>query len=139
MEKQKLSAQYNVTEQQLRKYSEKAIRRAQRTPDITSGDVLVQLLETRLDAVVMRSGLARTIYAARQYVSHGHLVNGRRVNLPTYQTQVGDVVSLRPETRRMLAFTEALEGANPPPYLQLSRMTCQSGSCTCLAAMRYQC
>jgi small subunit ribosomal protein S4 len=122
LEKQKLSAQYNVTEQQLRNYFEKAIRRAQRTPDITSADVLVQLLETRLDAVVMRSGLARTIYAACQYVSHGHiLVNGRRVNLPAYQVQVGDVVSVRPESRRISALTETLEGASPPPYLQLSR------------------
>jgi small subunit ribosomal protein S4 len=122
LEKQKLSAQYNVTEQQLRNYFEKAIHRAQRTPDLTSGDVLVQLLETRLDAMVMRGGLARTIYAARQYVSHGHiLVNGRRVNIPAYQVQVGDVVSVKPESRRMTAFAEALEGAHPPPYLQLSR------------------
>ena len=122
MEKQKLSAQYNVTEQQLRNYFEKAIRRAHQTTDITSGDVLVQLLKTRLDAVVMRGGLAHTIYAARQYVSHGHiLVNGWRINLPAYQEQVGDVVSIRPESRRMLAFTEALEVANPPPYLQLSK------------------
>ncbi len=122
MEKQKLAAQYNVTEQQLRNYFEKAIRRAHRTTDITSGDVLVQLLETRLDAMVMRGGLARTIYAARQYVSHGHIrVNGRRVNIPAYQVQVGDVVSVKPESRRMTAFAEALEGAHPPPYLQLSR------------------
>jgi small subunit ribosomal protein S4 len=64
MEKQKLSAQYNVTEQQLRKYFEKAVRWAQRTPDVIRGDALVQLLETRLDAVVMRGGLACTIYAA---------------------------------------------------------------------------
>jgi len=122
LEKQKLSAQYNITEQQLRNYFEKAIRRAQLTPDITTGDALVQLLETRLDAVVMRGGLARTIYAARQYVSHEHIqVNGQRVTLPAYQVQVGDAVSVKPESRHMPAFAEALEGANPPPYLQLSR------------------
>jgi ribosomal protein S4 len=69
MEKQKPAAQYNITEQQLRNYLQKAVRRAQRIPDITSGDVLMQLLETHLDAVEMHAGLARTIHVARQYVS----------------------------------------------------------------------
>lgn len=122
LEKQKLAAQYNVTEQQLRNYFHEAARRAEQSPDVTVADTLMQLLETRLDAVVMRAGLARTIYAARQYVSHGHiLVNGQRVNVPAYPVQVGDVVSVRPESRQMPAFPDALEAANPPPYLQLSR------------------
>jgi small subunit ribosomal protein S4 len=140
MEKQKPAAQYNITEQQLRNYLQKAVRRAQRIPDITSGDVLMQLLETHLDAVEMRAGLARTIHVARQYVSHGHiLVNSQRVNPPAYQVQVGDVASVRPESRRMPAFTEALEGPIYHHICSSPGMICRSGSCTCRAAMRFQC
>ncbi|MHB1294120.1 MAG: 30S ribosomal protein S4 [Anaerolineae bacterium] len=117
LEKQRLKAQYNIPESQMRNYMQAAVRRHENT-----GDVLIQMLESRLDAVVMRGGLARTIYAARQYVSHGHiLVNGRRVNIPSYRVRVGDVVSVAEKSRKMVVFEEAMEGAHPPEYLDLLR------------------
>jgi small subunit ribosomal protein S4 len=113
-EKQLLRAQYNIHERQLRNYYQKASSRVGNTPDN-----LIQLIETRLDAVVMRAGLARSIYAARQYVTHGHIeVNGKRVNIPSYNVEVGDVVSVKEKSLKMPCFTEALESTiAPPPYL----------------------
>ncbi len=116
LEKQKLRAQYNLSERQLGNL----YRRASQHPGTTT-EVLVQLLETRLDSVVMRGGLAPTIYAARQFVAHRHiLVNGQRVNLPSYQVAPGDVVSVRPESRHIPGMLEAARSASPPPYLELS-------------------
>ena len=117
MEKQKLRAQYNIGERQLRNYFQKAQRKKGNT-----GEVLLQMLEMRLDAVVLRGGLARTIYAARQFVSHNHiLVNGRRVNVSGYTCQVGDVISVKPKSRKMPAFQEAMDDAQPVSYLELDR------------------
>ena len=115
LEKQKLRAQYNVHERQLRNYYKKASRKAGSTPDN-----LIQLLETRLDSVVLRGGLARTIYAARQYVSHGHItVNGKRVNIPSYNVEIGDVVEVREKSKKVPCFTEALEaGTAVPSYIK---------------------
>ena len=80
----------------------------------------MRLLETRLDAVVLRSGLAPTIHAARQVVSHGHVqVNGRRVNIPSYRLKVGDVVSVKPKSRNLDIFAEAMQGGAPPSYLEV--------------------
>lgn len=116
LEKQRLRAQYNIHERQMRNYFRKALRRPGNT-----ADTLVQLLESRLDALVARGGLARTIYAARQYVSHGHiLVNGERVSVPAYQVKPGDVISVKEKSRTMPAFVEAVESSSPPAYLQLS-------------------
>ncbi len=90
-EKQKLRLQYGLLEKQFRKY----FAEAQRRKGIT-GDTLVQLLETRLDNVVYRLGLGNTRRAARQFVNHGHiLVNGKRVDIPSYCVRPGDVVSVR--------------------------------------------
>ena len=113
-EKQLLRAQYNIHERQLRNYYEKASSRVGNTPDN-----LIQLLETRLDSLVYRAGLARSIYAARQYVTHGHLeVNGKRVNIPSYNVEIGDVITVKEKSRKMPCFTEALETTiAPPAYL----------------------
>src|SRR3712207_933807 len=79
LEKQRLRAQYNVSERQPRKAFEEATRQPGNT-----GVRLLQLLEMRLDAIVLRAGFVRTIYAARQAVAHGHLlVNGRKVDRPS--------------------------------------------------------
>jgi small subunit ribosomal protein S4 len=116
MEKQRLRVQYNIQERQLRNYFRKAVRRTGNT-----ADNLIQLLESRLDAIVYRGGLARTIYAARQYVTHRHVtVNGQLINIPSYQVQVGDVVAVKPKSQSLPCFTEALEGARPPAYLALT-------------------
>jgi len=111
LEKQRLRFQYNVSERQMRNYFEKARRRTGKT-----GEILVQLLESRLDALVVRSGLARTIYAARQFVGHGHIqVNGKRVNIPSYQLRVGEVISIRESSRSNVHILEAVEYSPPPP------------------------
>lgn len=117
MEKQKLRAQYNIHERQLRNYFDKAQRKKGNT-----GDNLLQMLETRLDAVVLRGGFARTIYAARQLVTHGHiLVNGQRVDVPGYTVKAGDVISVRPKSLQNPGIQEAMADAQPISYLTLDR------------------
>lgn len=94
-EKQKLRYYYGITETQLRRYYERARRQ-----DGPTGENLLALLERRLDNVVFRLGLAPTIPAARQLVTHGHIqVNGARVTAPAYELKRGDVVSARERSR----------------------------------------
>ena len=91
-EKQKASRYYGVLEKQFRNYYEKASRRQGIT-----GEELLRLLEMRLDNVVYRLGFAASRAQARQLVRHGHFhINGRRVNIPSYQVRADDIVSLRP-------------------------------------------
>jgi small subunit ribosomal protein S4 len=118
-EKQRLRAQYNIRERQLTNYVRKAINKAGNPVDN-----LIHLLEMRLDVVVLRGGLATTIYAARQYVSHRHiLVNGRRVDIPSYLVSHGDIVSVKPESRDLPQIVTAVENAQPVPYVELDRET----------------
>jgi small subunit ribosomal protein S4 len=113
LEKQRLRAQYNVSEKQLRRAFDRSARGAGRT-----GDALLADLETRLDAVVLRAGFARTIYQARQFVSHRHiLVNGERVNVPSYRVRPGSVISVAEHSRAMPPFREAAAGAHAPERL----------------------
>ena len=123
LEKQRMRSHYNIHERQMRNYYKKALRM-----DGNSGDNLVQLLESRLDAIVHRAGLAPTIYAARQYVSHGHIhVNGRRVNIASYHVSIGDQLSVRPKSQRMPIFQEKIENAFPPEYISLDKGTMTFG------------
>jgi small subunit ribosomal protein S4 len=117
IEKQRLRFQYNVKEKQMVNYYRKAARKA-----INTGEALIHLLETRLDAVVLRAGLAPTIYAARQFVSHGHVeVNGKRVNIPSYNVNIGDVVSVREKSRALQMVKDSVETRPAaPPYLEFS-------------------
>lgn len=88
-----------------------------------TGDMLMQLLECRLDNVVRRAGLARTIWGARQMVAHGHIrVNGRKVDRPSYSVSVGDVISLKGEKSKKLAkdAMESLAGFEVPGWLELN-------------------
>jgi small subunit ribosomal protein S4 len=90
-EKQKLRIMYGLLERQFRRYYETALRRRGVT-----GEIMLQLLETRLDNVVFRLGLANSRRAARQMVNHGHIaVNGRKVSIASYNTKIGDVVEVR--------------------------------------------
>jgi small subunit ribosomal protein S4 len=117
VEKQRLRAQYNMSERQLSNAFAEAIRQPGNT-----GVRLLQLLEMRLDAVVLRAGFVRTIYAARQAVTHGHIqVNGQKVDRPSRRVKPGDVVSLAPKSRDIAAFTAPLELARPPAYLDLDK------------------
>jgi small subunit ribosomal protein S4 len=89
-EKQKLRFQYGILEKQFRGYYEEAARRRGVT-----GEILLQLLETRLDNVCYRAGFANSRQAARQLVNHGHvLVNGRRVDIPSCQVKPGDIIKV---------------------------------------------
>ena len=120
MEKQRLRAQYNVEEKQMRNYVRRAVQK-QGNPV----DNLVKILETRLDAIVYRAGLARTIYAAQQLISHRHiLVNGKKVNIPSQRLRVNDLVSVRESSRKLVPFVEAAEEMVARPnvsYLERSK------------------
>ncbi len=115
-EKQKLSFVYNVRERQLRNYYKKATTMPGRT-----GQNLITLLERRLDNIVFRAGLAATIWQARQFVGHGHIVvNGRRVDLPSYQVRVGDVIEFTEKMKKNAQVTEIIEEGSPSiPYLSV--------------------
>src|ERR1051326_4869163 len=98
-EKQKLRYQYGLLERQFRRIFQSALRKRGVT-----GETLLQLLETRIDNVVFRLGFANTRAAARQLVSHGHvLVNGRTVNVAAYNVKAGDEISIkdRPKSRQL--------------------------------------
>jgi small subunit ribosomal protein S4 len=85
-----------------------------------TGDILLQLLESRLDALVYRAGFAPTIYAARQLVTHGHiLVNGKRVNVPSYNVRPNSVVSVKESSRKIPMIMDSLRLVQPPPYIDL--------------------
>jgi len=100
LEKQKARYMYGLLEKQFRHVFEKA----ERLPGVT-GENLFILLERRLDNVVYRLGLAETRMQARQIVNHGHItVNGRKTNIPSFIVRVGEVVAVRPESRRRTYF-----------------------------------
>jgi small subunit ribosomal protein S4 len=104
-EKQKLKFIYGVLEKQFRRYYKEAARQSGIT-----GTVLLQILESRLDNVVYRSGLASTRPQARQLVNHGHfLVNGRRVDIPSYQVRKDDVVSVKERSLEILPILIAVD------------------------------
>ena len=115
--KQKLKGYYaNIGERHFRKlYAE-----ASRLKGSTS-EHLIGLLECRLDAVVYRSKFVPTMYAARQFVSHGHItVNGRRVNIASYRCRVGDVIEVREKARQLAMVLEATKSAerDVPDYIE---------------------
>jgi small subunit ribosomal protein S4 len=118
MAKQKLKGYYaNIGERQFRRIYQEAIRRRG-----DSGEMLIQLLERRLDAVVYRMKLAITPFASRQLVSHGHvLVNGKRVNIPSYRLRDGDTVELRAKAKQMTVVLEAAQSTerDVPDYIQV--------------------
>jgi small subunit ribosomal protein S4 len=107
-EKQKLKNWYNLEERQLKNYVKKVLAKRGKVEDASF--LLVQNLEKRLDNVVYRLGFAKSRREARQLVSHGHfLVNGRPVNIPSYQLKVGDVISLKKEKLKKVAFQNLKE------------------------------
>ena len=117
--KQKLKGYYgNIGERQFRRYYEAAGRRRGDT-----GEMLIQLLERRLDAVVYRAKFVPTVFAARQFVNHGHiLVNGKRVNIPSYQVRDGDVVQIKEKSRELPLVLDAIDSAERdlPDYIDLN-------------------
>ncbi|MDG9704889.1 30S ribosomal protein S4 [Streptomyces sp. DH37] len=121
LEKQRLRAQYDISERQMARAYDRA-----RKAEGKTGEALVVELERRLDALVLRSGIARTIYQARQMVVHGHIeVNGRKVDKPSFRVRPDDVVSVRERSRAKHPFLVAREGGyapdgETPRYLQVN-------------------
>ena len=116
--KQKLKGYYgNLTEKQFAKTYEDAARKKGNT-----AETLVGLLESRLDAIVYRAKFVPTVFAARQFVNHGHvLVNGKRVNIASYRVKPGDIVSVRERSRNMALVLEAIQSGerDVPDYIEV--------------------
>lgn len=118
-EKQKLRLNYGIGERQMRTYMVQA-----RASKMASGDKLVELLERRLDNVVFRAGFAPTIPAARQLVAHGHLlVNGRRVDIPSFKVRLGDEIVVREKSKQVKVIHDSLESTSiaRPDWLDVTK------------------
>jgi len=122
-EKQKVKRIYGLVESQFRR----TFDQASRIKGIT-GETLLVFLERRLDNVTYRLGFASSRAEARLLVRHGHiLINGRRVNIPSYQVRVGDVISVKEQSRQMGRILTAMEGAQRrgvPEWAELDRDNC---------------
>jgi small subunit ribosomal protein S4 len=122
--KQKLKGYYgNISEKQFRRYYAEAIRLKG-----DSGEHLIGLLERRLDAVVYRAKFVPTVFAARQFVNHGHVkVNGRRVTIASYLVKAGDVIEVKDASKQLVVVLEsvALAERDVPDYIEAdhSKMT----------------
>jgi len=118
MAKQKLKGYYgNISEKQFQKYYEEAVRRRGDT-----SETLIELLERRLDAVCYRMKFAMTPFAARQFVSHGHLlVNGKKVNIPSYLVKDGDVIEVKEKSKQLAIVLDAAQSTerDVPEYLEV--------------------
>lgn len=116
--KQRLKTYYgNVSEKQFHKYYVEAVRR---TGD--AAENLVGILESRLDNLVWKAKFVPTVFAARQFVNHGHvLVNGKKVNIPSYMVKAGDVIEVREKSKQLPVVLAAIESANRdfPGYLEV--------------------
>ena len=119
-EKQRMKYLYGVLEKQFRGYFKKAQNKTGST-----GHVLIQILESRLDNTVYRLGLCPTRRSARQLVSHRHfLVNDKIVNIPSYQLRPGDVIKVRDKSKKVPIFQDSMrrvDGDNPMPWLSLDK------------------
>ncbi|PID53983.1 MAG: 30S ribosomal protein S4 [Micrococcales bacterium] len=117
-EKQKARFAYGVLEKQFRRYYEEAVRKPGRT-----GENLLRILESRLDNVVYRAGLAQTRRHARQLVSHGHfLVNGRKVDIPSFRVSQYDIIDVKPKSQNATPFVilrETHGEKNVPAWLEV--------------------
>jgi small subunit ribosomal protein S4 len=117
MAKQKLKGYYgNINERQFRKIYQEASRRKGDT-----SENLIGLLESRLDSVVYRLGIVATVFAARQFVNHGHiLVNNKRVNIASYRVSEGDIIQVREKSKQLVIILESLKNAerSVPGYIE---------------------
>jgi small subunit ribosomal protein S4 len=136
--KQKVKGYYgNISEKQFRRYYHEAVRIKG-----DSGENLIGLLERRLDAIVYRAKFVATVFAARQFVNHGHVkVNGRRVNIASYQVKVGDVIEVKEASKQLAFVLEASQLAerDTPDYVEVdhSKMTAKFIRVPALADVPY--
>jgi small subunit ribosomal protein S4 len=116
--KQKLKKYYgNITEKQFRRTYQEALRRKGDT-----GENLIALLESRLDAVVYRAKFVPTVFAARQFINHKHVfVNGKVVNIPSFRLKAGDIVEIKESSKQLVIVQEAMQSNERavPEYLQV--------------------
>lgn len=117
-EKQEAKRTYGLREKQFHNYFKKALRKKGET-----GEILLQLLETRLDNIIFRSGFAISRASARQLVNHGHfLVNGGKVNIPSFQVKTGQIITIKESSRRLSIFEQlikTLENFKAPSWLSV--------------------
>lgn len=136
--KQKLKGYYgNISERQFLRLFKEAARLKGST-----SEKLIGLLERRLDAVVYRAKFVPTVFAARQFVSHGHVkVNGRRVTIPSYRLRIGDVVEVKEAARQLPMLLEAIKSTerDVPDYVEIdhSKMTAKLSRVPALADVPY--
>lgn len=116
--KQSMRRIYGILEKQFRKYFEEARRR-----EGVTGEILVKIVESRLDNAIFRMGFTVSRNQARQFATHGHvLVNGKKVNIPSYRLKPGDVVEIKEKSRNSLIVTKAIErskNAGALPWLEV--------------------
>jgi small subunit ribosomal protein S4 len=116
LEKQKMRFTYGISEKQLRKYVNEAVEKSNQPVAL-----LMDRLESRLDNVIYRMGLAKTRQMSRQMASHGHFcVNGKRMTIPSHKVKVGDVISVREGSRQSVLFiglNESYEAASVPTWV----------------------
>lgn len=116
-EKQKARFVYGMLEKQFYKYYQESSRKAGIT-----GENLLQLLERRLDNVAYRLGFAKTRRQARQVVTHAHLlINGQKVDIPSFRLKVGDVITVSESSKNMAIIKESVEGTTAPSWLSLDK------------------
>ena len=136
--KQKLKGYYgNISEKQFRKIYAEATRRKG-----DSSESLINLLESRLDAIVYRAKFVPTVFAARQFVSHGHVkVNGRRVTISSYSCRVGDVIEVKESSKQLAMVIEATQLAerDVPDYIEVDhgKMTAKFARLPALSDVPY--
>ena len=136
--KQKLKGYYaSISERQFRKIYDEASRLKGST-----SEHIIGLLERRLDALVYRAKFVPTVFAARQFVSHGHVsVNGKRVTIPSYRLRIGDVVEVREKAKQMTLVLEAIKSAerDVPDYVDAdhSKMTAKLARFPALSDVPY--
>lgn len=118
MEKQKAKYTYGILERQFKNIFRKAARKGGKT-----GEVLLQLIESRLDNVVYRLGIVPTRSAARQLIGHRHItVNGKIVNIPSFELSPGDIIAVRERSKTLeIIMTAVSSGSNPYPWLEWDR------------------
>ena len=137
--KQKLKGYYaNINERQFNRIYQEARRFKGST-----SEHLIGLLERRLDAIVYRAKFVPTMFAARQFVSHGHIaVNGRRVNIPSFRCRVGDMVEVKEKGKQMTLLLEAIKSSerDVPDYIEAdhNRMSAKLARVPALADVPYQ-
>ena len=125
MEKQKIRNWYNLSEQQFSSHVKDILAAKKTQGEVNTGDQLIMNLESRLDNIVYRMGFAPSRSEARQLVNHGHfMVNGRKVDIPSYKLKTGDEIEVKPEAKekkKMQQIKESLKGFNPPVWIFLDK------------------